>query len=496
MKQTLFGVLVLALALSVSACGPEPRNQFEHVPESSAGISDQSAASSAEDEAAFLDQVQERTFRWFWDVTPPEHGLTPDRWPSGKSSSIAAVGFALTAYPIGVERGWITRDQARERTLNTLKFFHETPQGPEPEGNSGHRGFFYHFLDMKGGARYSISELSSIDTTLLLGGVLLAEVYFDHEDSGEREIRRLAREIYERVDWTFFQPDPPLVTMGWRPESGFGRAQWKGYDESMLLQVLALGSPTHPLGPELWEAYTSTNEWAEFHDQEHVNFAPLFGHQYSHVWIDFRGIFDDYMAERGIDYFENSRRATLAQKTYAEANPHDWDGYGGDFWGLTASDGPGGFRARIDGRERQFHGYWARGAAVGEIRDDGTLVPTAAGGSVPFAPEITIPALRAMAERYGEHLYTEYGFLDAFNPTLNDPALLPPGQELARGRIEPGVGWFNDDYLGIDQGPILLMIENHRTGMIWELMKESEPVVHGLCRAGFRRGWLEGKCEQ
>jgi hypothetical protein len=438
---------------------------------------------------AFLEMVQERTFRWFWDTTP-DNGLTPDRWPSQTVSSIAAVGFALSAYPVGVEHGWVTREQARERTLKTLHLFWEAPQGPEAKGRAGHHGFFYHFLDRDTGQRHKNSELSSIDTTLLLGGVLLAQAYFDGDHEDEAEIRAIADKIYSRVDWTYFQPNPPLVTMGWRPESGFGPAQWKGYDESLLLQVLALGSPSHPLGPELYRTYVSTYDWADFQGQEHVNFAPLFGHQYSHVWIDFRGIQDDYMANRGIDYFENSRRATLAQRAYAIENPMGWRDYGKDIWGLTASDGPGHLKMTINGTEHEFRGYWARGAAHGDIRDDGTIVPTAAGGSVPFAPEITIPALRAMVERYGDDLFAEYGFIDAFNPTLHEEDM-----KVGRGKIVPGVGWFNDDYIGIDQGPILLMIENHRSGMIWNLMKKSEPVVRGLCRAGYRGGWLEGRCE-
>lgn len=478
MKLLLRFVALALLSALLAACAP--RTDIRALPR---------------DDAAFLEQVQERTFRWFWEVTPPQNGLTPDRWPSQPTSSIAAVGFALSAYPVGVERGWVTREQARERTLATLRFFHRAPQGPEPTGRSGHRGFFYHFLDPDTGLRHGTAELSSIDTTLLLGGVLLAQAYFDGGHPDEAEIRRLATAIYERVDWPFFQPDPPLLTMGWHPERGFDRAQWKGYDESLLLQVLALGSPTHPLGPEIYQTYVSTHEWADFHGQAHVNFAPLLGHQYSHVWIDFRGIQDPYMAARGIDYFENSRRATLAQRAYAIDNPMGWHGYGEDTWGLTASDGPGGFSATIDGRERRFRGYWARGAAAGDIRDDGTLAPTAAGGSVPFAPEIAVPALRAMAARYGEHLFAQYGFLDAFNPTLRDPGLRPPESRRARGRIVAGVGWFDDDYIGIDQGPILLMIENHRSGLIWTLMKKSEPIVRGLCRAGFRGGWLEGRCE-
>lgn len=455
----------------------------------------QVAPIQSQSEQAFLDEVQERTFRWFWEVTP-DNGLTPDRWPSRTNSSIAAIGFALSAWPVGVEHGWITRDQARARTLTTLRFLQQAPQGPEPTGRSGYRGFYYHFLDMDSGLRHGTSELSSIDTTLLLGGVLLAQAYFDGEQADEVAIRRLASAIYERVDWPFFQPDPPGVSMGWHPENGFGRAQWKGYDESLLLHVLALGSPTHPLGPEVYQAYTSSYDWAQFQGQQHVNFAPLFGHQYSQVWIDFHGIQDAYTTARGIDYFENSRRATLAQRAYAIDNPMGWRGYSADVWGLTASDGPGGITATIDGRERRFHGYWARGAAADDIRDDGTLAPTAAGGSVPFAPEIAIPALRAMTERYGEHLFTRYGFVDAFNPTLRNTDLLPPGVALGKGRIVAGVGWFDDDYIGIDQGPILLMIENYRTGLIWKLMKKSEPVVRGLCRAGYRGGWLERRCEQ
>lgn len=483
-RTLLFAITVLAFA-SMGACAPSAEQ-----PAQSGGIAEAPSAFAAElSDEEFLDEVQERTFRWFWEATP-ESGLTPDRWPSRVSSSIAAVGFALSVYPVGVERGWVTREQARERTLATLRHFWEAPQGPEPAGRIGHHGFFYHFLDNESGLRHSNSELSSIDTTLFLGGVLLAQAYFDGDHADEAAIRELAGKIYARVEWRYFQPNPPRVTMGWRPGRGYGPAQWKGYDESLLLHVLALGSPTHPLGPETYEAYVSTHRWAEFHGQPHVNFAPLFGHQYSHVWIDFRGIQDAYMAERGIDYFENSRRATLSQRAYAIDNPSGWRNYGENIWGLTASDGPGGFRARIDGAERQFRAYWARGAAYGDIRDDGTIVPTAAGGSVPFAPEIAIPALRAMVDRYGGHLFTEYGFLDSFNPTLRQADL-----DVTRGKIVPGLGWFNDDHLGIDQGPILLMIENHRTGLIWELMKKSEPIVRGLCRSGYHGGWLKGRCE-
>ncbi|GER07956.1 hypothetical protein GCM10007972_15830 [Iodidimonas muriae] len=457
---------------------------------------------SAEDEA-FLDQVQERTFRWFWEATPAKTGLTPDRWPSNISSSVAAIGFALSAYPIGAERGWVGREAARHRTLETLRFLTEAPQGPSATGVAGYKGFFYHFLDMESGTRFRDSELSSVDTALLLGGVLLAQAYFDGDEAEEAEIRDLAQTLYERVDWTWMQKRSPLISMGWEPGKGFIKADWRGYNEGMLVYLLAMGSPTYPVDPSAWKVWTDTYDksWNRSLDakdagphQAHLSFAPMFGHQYSHVWVDFRGIKDAEMRARGLDYFENSRRATYSQRAYAIANPSGWDGYGADIWGLTASDGPGIFKARVNGDMRQFHAYWARGYAPGDVRDDGTLVPTAAGGSVPFAPEITIPALKAMVDRYGDHLFTDYGFRDAFNPTLKDEALLEEGATLSRGDIVPGVGWFDDDYLGIDQGPILLMIENYRSGMIWDLMKKNSHLIRGLCLAGFDGGWIKGKC--
>ncbi|MGH7506888.1 MAG: glucoamylase family protein [Longimicrobiales bacterium] len=443
----------------------------------------------AESDVAFLDSLQYDTFRFFWETTNPANGMVPDRWPTESFASIAAIGFGLTAYPVGAERGWITRAQAAARTLNTLRFFWTAPQGEAAVGVTGHRGFFYHFLDMQTGERFQTTELSTIDTGLLMMGVLFAQQYFDGAGAVEAEIRALADSLYRRVEWDWAVVRQPEIVMAWRPERGFGDYDYDGYDEAMFLYVLALGSPTHPVEPESWTEFTSTNEWLTFYGQEHVNFAPLFGHQYSHVWIDFRGIQDAYMRGRGIDYFENSRRATIAQRAYAIANPNGWIGYGENLWGLTASDGPGGFSASVSGRDRQFHGYWARGAAAGDIRDDGTLVPTAVGGSIPFAPDITIAALREMHRRWGMYLYDEYGFKDSFNLTLAGVSSTP------RGRVVPGVGWFNDDYLGIDQGPIVLMIENHRTEFIWDVMKESPYIVRGLCRASFTGAWIAGRCE-
>jgi len=448
------------------------------------------------EQSAFLDTLQRRTFDWFWETTNPRNGLVPDRWPTKSFSSVAAVGFGLTAYPIGVERGWITRDQARERVLTTLRFFWRAPQGAASSGVTGHRGLFYHFLDIDTGLRFGTVELSTIDTGLLLAGVLLCREYFDRADAGELEIRALADSLYFRVDWQWARDGESSLSMGWRPdpaphqnERGFITSRWIGYNEAMLLYAMALGSPTYPIEPTAWQAWTSGYRWQRFYGQDFVQFAPLFGHQYSHVWIDFRGISDAYMRSRGMDYFENSRRATLSQRAYAAANPNGWRDYSSEIWGLTASDGPKDTTMMVDGRTRVFHTYWARGAGADRIYDDGTLAPTAVGGSVPFAPEITIPTLVAMRRRYGGELFGRYGFLDAFNPTLR-----MPGIPLRHGRIVPELTWVDTDYLGIDQGPILAMIENYRTELVWRLMRKNPYVVNGLCRLGFEGGWLTGKC--
>jgi hypothetical protein len=445
------------------------------------------AVGPPEGEEAFLDSLQHRTFNFFRERANPANGLVPDRWPSESFSSVAAIGFGLTAYGVGIERGWMTRAEGRDRVLTTLRFLWTAPQGPEAAGVIGHNGLFYHFLDMGTGHRFQTVELSTIDTALLMAGVLFCAEYFDGADPAETEIRALADSLYRRVDWAWtLDAENNRISMGWHPESGPIEYDWHGYNEAMILLVLALGSPTHAVDPSTWDTYTSTYDWGEYYGQEHAGFAPLFGHQYSHVWIDFRGIQDAYMRGRGIDYFENARRAVLAQRAYAIDNPMGWEGYGEDAWGLTASDGPADTTLAVNGEPRRFFTYAARGTSHTETRDDGTLAPTAAGGSVPFAPEIAIPALRAMRERWGEHLYGEYGFLDAFNPTFRFE-----GVRLGHGRVVPGVGWFDTDYLGIDQGPIVLMIENHRTGLVWDRMRRNPYILQGLRRAGFSGGWLD-----
>ena len=436
----------------------------------------------------FLADLQARTFRFFWETTNPANGLAPDRHPDPPFSSIAAVGFALTAYPIGVERGWVARAAARRRVLATLRFFHDAPQGPQARGVTGHMGFFYHFLDMRSGERFETIELSTIDTALLLAGMLFCQAYFNGADPEEAEIRRLAEAIYGRVDWTWAQAEKPAITLGWSPEGGFLPYSWRGYNEGMIIYLLALGSPTHPVGPDAWAAWQRDFDktWGlNYGPQPHLGFPPMFGHQYPHVWIDFRGVRDGYMAARGLDYFENSRRATLAQHAYAIANPGGWKAYGADIWGITACDGPADIRHLYKGEIREFRSYAGRGPGQ---RDDGTLAPTAALGSIAFAPEICAPAARAMRRDYGRQILGPYGFLDAFNPSFDfDDA--PP----KFGRRIPGLGWVGPQYLGIDQGPIVAMIENWRSGLIWKVMRRNPHIVRGLKRAGFTGGWLEAR---
>ncbi len=455
------------------------------------------------DRAAFVEDLSRRTFDYFWETTGTERCLAPDRWPSNPFSSIAATGFALTAYGIGAERGYVTREAAAERTRDCLEFYWSAPQGPEPTGNTGYKGFFYHFLQNDDGTRRGKTELSTVDTSLLLGGVLFAQSYFDRDTPVEAEIRDLAEKIYRRVDWTFVQRENSeipsanggsgkAIAMGWYPETGdFGTHDWVGYNEGMLIYILAAGSPTHPVGKAAWDTGWAANlekDWGTYYGYEHLQFEPLFGHQYSHVWVDFRGIQDAFMRGKGIDYFENSRRATLSQRAYGADNPNDWVGYSEDIWGWTASDGPtGAANGRVvNGEPREFMGYAARGVSAERVVDDGTVVPTAAGGSVPFAPEVTIDALMNMRAAYGDKLYTRYGFKDAFNPSYT---FVDAGSR--SGTVDPQLGWIARDHLGIDQGPILAMLENHRSGLVWRTMRKNPHIRRGLERLGFTGGWLD-----
>jgi len=463
------GAAVLAPIAAIS-CEPEPGD---------------AGPLASRPDVEFLDELQERTFRFFWELADSASGLTPDRAPTDSFASVSATGFALTAYPIGAERGWISREAASRRVLDTLLFFWSAPQDTTRSGSAGTRGFFYHFLDADTGLRFGSVELSTMDTALFLAGALFCQSYFDGPGAREDSIRVYADSLYARADWRWASVRPPAIGHGWTPEDGFLPYDWKGYNEAMLVYLLALGSPTHPVDAEAWTAWTSRYRWGEFHGREHLGFGPLFGHQYTHVWVDFRGIRDEVMRGRGLDYFENSRRAVLAQRDYAIANPGGWTGYGPDLWGLTACDGPVDRELDMGGVRREFHTYWARGASFTGVSDDGTICPSAVAGSIAFAPEVVVPTLRAMRDAWGDALWGEYGFLDALNPTFR--ADVP----VHHGRVAPELGWFDTDWLGIDQGPIVAMIENHRTGLVWRTMRRNEHLVRGLRRAGFGGGWLD-----
>jgi hypothetical protein len=420
-----------------------------------------------------LDRLQRDTFGYFLEETNPRNGLVSDSTRQGAPSSITAVGFALAAYVVAVERRFITRTEAMERTLTVLRFLWDSPQG-EARDATGNKGFFYHFLDMQTGRRARESELSTIDTTFLLAGALAAAAYFNGSANEEREIRTLADALYHRVDWQWAENGRLTVAHGWTPERGFLKHRWEGYNEAILLYALGLGSPTHPLPEKSYESWTQTYRWKKLYGQEFLYAGPLFIHQFSHVWIDFRGIQDDYMRERDIDYFENSRRATFVQQQYAIRNPKQFKGYSKHCWGITASDGPGPATGRIDGVERRFYDYKARSVPYGP--DDGTIAPWAAVASLPFAPEIVLPTIRHFTEAHPQ-MMSKYGLRCSFNPTFRDGS-------------RDGQGWHSPGYYGLDQGPIVLMIENYRSGFLWELMKQCPYLVRGLRRAGFANGWL------
>lgn len=398
-----------------------------------------------------LEAIQRGAFAYFRDEANPANGLVRDRSTPDSKCSIAAVGFGLSAWCIGVERGYVTRAEAAVRVERTLRTFLDAPQGPQASGTSGYRGWYYHFLEMQTGLRAWKCELSSIDTALFLAGALDASVFFDRKDPLEREIRRSAAALLERVDWGFMCNGSDVLSMGWHPETGFISRHWVGYNEAMILYILALGSGKGGLSSKAWDGWTRGYIWSEHAGLGFVDFAPLFGHQYSHCWIDFRGRPDGWMRPHGIDYFENSRRAVLAQRAYCMTNALGHAEYGSWMWGISACDGPGG--------------YAAHGAPPAE-NDDGTLAPTAMVSSLPFAPDICLRSMRELHRIWGSRLWTKYGYRDGFNP---------------------GKGWVASDVLGIDQGPMLLMIANYQTGSVWRRMMGHPVVWRGMAKAGFRR---------
>ncbi len=416
----------------------------------------------------FLDTLQYRSFLYFWNECNPANGLVKDRSTKDSPASIAAVGFAFPIWAIGAEHKWISRNDAIKRTLAALEFFMNSEQSSDQLA-TGYEGLYYHFLDMNTGKREWSCELSSIDTGLLIAGIRFVRQYYSRNNMNENKIRDLADSITYRVNWNFMNiPDTNkfagLISMAWSPEKGLADYGWFGYNEGLILQIIAAGSG-YIKYRESYDGWLKTYQWHEPYPRlAHVIFPPLFGHQYSHLFVDFRGIYDRYMKEKGIDYFENSRRATLTQRLYAMQNPKRWQGYDSLTWGLTACDGPG---SKFDKDGMKFHDYAARGTSGPDIvhDDDGTIAPTAAAGSVAFVPEVVIPTLEAMKERYGDKgLWNKYGFVDAFNPTIE---------------------WFDSDYLGIDEGPIVLMIENFRNGFIWKYMMKDPVIKTGLKKLGF-----------
>ncbi|MER9272852.1 glucoamylase family protein [Mesorhizobium sp. M0643] len=429
--------------------------------------------SAMQDDLAIL---QRETFDYFIHEANPANGLILDKTEADWPASIAATGLALACYPVGVERGFMTRSAAAERTLATLRFFWNSPQGPEPDA-TGYRGFYYHFLDMQTGRRTWQCELSTIDSTFLLAGALAAGQYFDADTAPEAEIRTLAEALYHRADWRWAQDGGETVAHGWTPEHGFLKYRWQGYDEALLLYVLGLGSPTHPLPETSYPAWTATFRWENCYGYEYLYAGSLFIHQLSHVWIDFRDIQDAFMRSKGSDYFENSRRVTFVQQRYAVDNPRGFEGYGEHCWGITASEGPGPSTLKLNGIERQFEGYVARGVPYGP--DDGTLAPWSVAASLPFAPEIVRPAISFCIHQAKLKAANAYGFKAAFNPTHP-------------GTSGNAFGWWVSPWhFGLNEGPVVLMIENECSGLLWRLMRSCRYIRIGLQRAGFEGGWLK-----
>jgi hypothetical protein len=422
-----------------------------------------------------LEKLQRETFGYFLKEANPSNGLIADKTQPGAPASIAAVGLALSSYPVGVERGFMDRSDAVQRTLTTLRFFDASAQGTQADA-TGYKGFYYHFLDMRSGRRVWECELSTVDTAFLLAGMLTAAAFFLEDSDDEREIRELADKLYRRADWQWAQNGGVTVSQGWRPERGFLPYRWQGYDEAMFLYLLGLGSPTFPLPAESYAAWTSSYQWRRIYGYELLYSGPLFTHQISHLWFDLRGLRDEVMRGKDSDYFENSRRATYVQQCYAIDNPHGFSDYGRCCWGISASDGPGPDSIEIGGRVLKFFDYLARGVPDGP--DDGTIAPWAVVASLPFAPEIVLPTLDYFINHVNLKTEDRCGFKATFNPTHPDRSKNP-------------FGWISPWQFGLNQGPIVLMIENYRSGLPWRLMRSCPYVTSGLRRAGFTGGWLD-----
>lgn len=419
---------------------------------------------------ALIERLQRGAFGYFEQYYNAANGLVADTSRDGSPCSIAVVGFALSSYPVAVEHGWMSRDQAALRTLRTLQFFWNSEQSTDADA-TGHKGYYYHFLDMQTGRRVWQCELSLIDTTLLIAGVLLAAQYFDGSGD-EVAIRQLAEALYRRVDWRWAQNGGDTVSQGWKPECGFLHYGWEGYNEAIILSILGLGSPTFPLQPATFDRWGLTYQWENMLGQDVLYSGPLFTHLFSHAWIDFRGVQDGFMREKNCDYFENTSRSIAVHREYAVRNPAGYHGYGRNFWGITAGDGPQSQALREHGRDLRFFGYMSRGVPYGP--DDGTIAPWAMLATLPFDRAAALDGTRHLL-RHHPQVCTQDRFSSGFNPTI-------PGDD--------GSGWLSQGWYGLDQGLLVMMIENHRSGFIWKLMRDCPHVRAGLTRAGFVGGWL------
>jgi hypothetical protein len=393
------------------------------------------SALSPEDDQ-FLDDLERSSFLFFWEQANPQTGLIKDRCnvrinDTGVVASIASTGFGLTAICIAEKRGYISYQDARLRVIATLVFlWRKLPT---------HRGFFYHFANINTGERIWDSEVSSVDTALLLCGILTCRQHFQ-----DRDIVNLARAIFDRVDWTWLSEDTTLLPHGWTPELGFLPYKWDYYSELMMIYLLGMGSSSHPLRPEAWLAWKRIT--FEYDGLRYIgSFAPLFVHQYSQAWFDFRRKRDKYA-----DYFQNSATATEVHRRFCVELSRNFPDYSDDLWGITASDSDKGYV------------IWGGPPAMGPI--DGTVVPAAPGGSLPFLPEATMRVLKNIRSRYPQ-AWSRYGFVDAFNPLKK---------------------WYDTDIVGIDTGITMLMAENARTAFVWETFMKNPEAQRGMANAGFK----------
>jgi hypothetical protein len=411
---------------------------FFQAQSSKPAASSTSAPSLSAEDDQFLNEIEAASFLFFWEQGNSKTGMVKDRCNvhtavnQTVASSIAATGFGLTALCIGDQRGFISRSEALERVFATLRFLWKKLPN--------HRGFFYHFANSETGERMWDSEVSSIDTAILLCGVLTCREHFRHP-----AVAQLADLIFSRVDWSWLAEDTSLLTHGWTPEVGFLSSRWDDYSELMMMYLLGMGSAAHPLRQETWDAWKRVT--FEYDGMRYIgSFAPLFVHQYSQAWFDFRGRRDKFA-----DYFQNSVIATQVHRLFCLELAKQFSDYSEDLWGITASDSE--------------HGYvvWGGPPAMGPI--DGTVVPSAAGGSLPFLPAETLRVLRTIRSRFPS-AWTKYGFVNAFNPLKN---------------------WYDSDVIGIDTGIILVMAENLRTGFVWDTFMKTPEAQHGMERAGLHK---------